>query len=435
MRKFKRLLLLCCLILCLFGCKKEETADITNEKKLDTELDDTHTKESESDNKSTDSKETVIEPQEVVQLTPSETSEATEKPKPTDVPEEELSEEEKKNQEMEIWIENRIAAMTLEQQVAQLFIVGNYEGVDQNTYPVGGFIYFDSDLTSAEQTKNMLENAKENSQAMVGITAFTAVDEEGGTVTRVAGNPAFELEDPGNMADLGSTGDTALVKQTMEEMGFYLHQLGFNVDFAPVADVSTDISNSSTNKRSFSSDPQTAAEMVKAAVEGLHAGGVCAAAKHFPGLGYTSVDSHEATTTTNRTLEEMYTSELIPFQSAIEANVEFIMVGHVTAPNVDSSGVPATMSSTLIDGVLREELGYDGIVVTDAMNMGAVVNLYGSGEAAVQAILAGADIILMPADFYSAYGAVLDAVNNGTISQERLQESLRRILTVKYHLQ
>lgn len=401
------------LAFCMAGCREK---DMENE---------TAAAGREAEKTPPEEKTGLITPEEVPQIVL-----VPEKQEPA--PQTEPTEEEKRQLEMEQWVEEQISSMAIEQQVAQLFFVGNYVGVDQSVYPVGGLIYFENDLQNPEQTRAMLQQARQTSQSVTGVTVFTAVDEEGGSVTRVAGNPAFELEDPGNMADLGSSGDTELVQSTMKQMGTYLKELGFDTDFAPVADISTEISNYYTKLRSFSGEPQTASDMVTAAIGGLHEGGIGTAAKHFPGLGHTSEDSHEGKTVTTRTLEEMQQCELLPFQAAIDAGTDFVMVGHVSAVNVDTSGVPATLSPVMVDGILREQMGYDGIVITDAMNMGAIVNQYSSGEAAVKAILAGVDMILMPADFESAYNAVLSAVTDGTISQERLQQSLRRILTVKY---
>lgn len=353
---------------------------------------------------------------------------------PTAAPVEQRTQADMESRRVESGIERWIATAPVEHQVAQLFMVPNSLGLNLSEYPVGGIIYFEEDLVSPEQTRQMLQAAVRESSAAVGIPVFTGVDEEGGIVNRISKNPAFGMSDPGNMADLGAAGDTELVRRTMENMGAQLYQLGFNVDFAPVADVSMDGSGADIKKRSFSSDANQAADMVRAAVEGLQSSGVCAAAKHFPGLGGTSTDTHDGTAVTGRTLEEMTVSEFLPFQAAIEAGSKFIMAGHISAVNLDESGMPASMSPTVLTQILRQQLGYEGIVITDAMNMGAIVDHYGSGEAAMQAIAAGADMILMPYDFYGARNTVLEAVQNGTISQERLHESLRRILRVKYSL-
>lgn len=234
------------------------------------------------------------------------------------------------------------------------------------------------------------------------------------------------------MADLGAAGDRALIRDTMAYLGKNIKELGFNVDFAPVADVRTSISSSDVLDRAFSDDPAMAAELVTAAIEGLHGVGVCSTAKHFPGLGGTSIDTHEDRAVTEKTLEELQSSDFIPFQAAIDAGTEFIMVGHASAVNVDPEGLPSSVSKTMITDILRNQLGYQGIIVTDAMNMGAIANYYSSGEAAIKALSAGADMILMPYNFSSAYETLLDAVENGTITEARIDESLRRILKVKY---
>lgn len=358
------------------------------------------------------------------------TLEVTAAPEPTPT----LSEEEQKCILMEQQVAQWISSMTLEQKVAQLFIVEKGIGIDFETYPVSGFIYFRSDLQSPEQTKELLTGAMNKSMNLLKIPIFNAVDEEGGTVTRIAGRDAFGVDNPGNMADLGEKADSDLIRDAMAYLGSNIKQLGFNVDFAPVADVRSAVSSSDVVNRAFSDNPNVAAEMVKAAIEGLQGVGVCSTAKHFPGLGDTSIDTHEDRAITDKSLEELLEIDFLPFQAAIEAGTEFIMVGHASAVNVDPDGLPSSISRTMITEVLRNQLGYEGIIITDAMNMGAIANYYSSGEAAVKAILAGADIVLMPYNFYGAYEGIMEAVNCGEISEERINESLERILTVKYAL-
>lgn len=353
---------------------------------------------------------------------------ATPEPTPT------LSEEEQQRILMEERVAQWICSMTLEQKVAQLFIVEKGIGIDFDEYPVAGFIYFRSDLEEPEQTKELLTSAMNKSMNLLNLPIFNAVDEEGGIVTRIAGRDAFGVNNPGNMADLGEKGDSALIRNTMAYLGSNIKKLGFNVDFAPVADVRSTVSSSDVVNRAFSDNPNLTAEMVKAAIDGLHGVGVCSTAKHFPGLGDTSIDTHENRAITDKSLEELMENDLIPFKAAINAGTEFIMVGHASAVNVDPDGLPSSISKTIIIDVLRNQLGYEGIVITDAMNMGAIANYYSSGEAAVKAILAGADIVLMPYNFYGAYEGIMEAINGGEISEERINESLERILSVKYTL-
>ena len=271
-------------------------------------------------------------------------------------------------------------------------------------------------LESESQVREMLENVQTYSRERLGLPVFTGVDEEGGTVTRIGGRGNFDVPWVGDMRDVGSTGDSALAYETGVTLGTYLRDLGFNVDFAPDADVLSNPENEVVRYRSFGSDPALVAEMAAAELKGLKEQGVLGCYKHFPGHGATAGDTHAGYAYTDKTLEELMSCELIPFQRGVEEGVSMIMAGHISLPSVVGDDTPASLSSTMITEVLRGQMGYDGIVITDAMNMGAISQSYSSGEAAVRAILAGADMILMPGDFSSAYAGVLEAVENQTIS-------------------
>lgn len=337
-------------------------------------------------------------------------------------------------------VEESVAGMTLEQKVAGLFFVTPEQltGVGQAVqagegtqealakWPVGGLVYFKQNIQSEEQLKEMLANTVSYSSFPI----FLGVDEEGGSVARVA--DALGLENVGPMADIGSTGDVQAAYAANQTIGTYLSSYGFNVDFAPIADVLTNPDNTVIGDRAFSDDPQTAADMVAGAVEGLQSAGVSACLKHFPGHGDTAGDSHTGAAETDRTKEEMAAAEFLPFQSGIEAGADMVMVGHISAPNLTGGEkVPASLSEEIITGILRSELGYDGIIITDAMNMAAVTDYYEADVAAIMALKAGADMILMPEDFQQAYEGVLQAVQDGTVSQERVDDSLKRIYRVK----
>lgn len=342
-------------------------------------------------------------------------------------------------------VEELIERMTVEQKVAQLFFVlpDSLSQVSQTTqvgeltasafrqYPVGGIVYMENQILSEEQLTDMNQEFCRLSQEILGVDPFLAVDEEGGSVTRIAGNPAFPVTDVGDMADVGSTRDPNQAYQVGVTLGTYLHQYGFNLDFAPVADVLTNPSNTVVSRRSFGSEPELVADMVAAEVRGLGENSIRSALKHFPGHGATAEDSHEGFAYANRSLEQLRSCELLPFQAGIDAGADFVMVGHLCYPQIDESGEPASISSWAVTQLLKEEMGFTGVAITDAMNMGAIANHYSSAEAAVRAVQAGIDMILMPADFISAYNGVLEAVNNGSISQERLNDALTRILTVK----
>ncbi|MBQ7839988.1 MAG: beta-N-acetylhexosaminidase [Lachnospiraceae bacterium] len=337
-------------------------------------------------------------------------------------------------------VEESVNSMTLEQKVAGLFFVTPEQitGVSQAVqagegtkeallkYPVGGLIYFKQNIQSEEQIKEMLANTVSYSTFPI----FLGVDEEGGKVARVA--DALNLENVGPMADIGSTNDSQAAYTANETIGKYLASYGFNVDFAPVADVLTNSENAVIGDRAFSSDAETAAQMVASAVEGLQSTGVSACIKHFPGHGDTACDSHTGAAQTDRTRAEMDAAEFLPFKSGIEAGTEMIMVGHISAPKLtNGEKVPASLSEEIITGILRSELGYDGIVITDAMNMAAITDYYQADVAAITALKAGADMVLMPENFEVAYEGVLKAVQDGTISEERVNDSLKRIYKVK----
>lgn len=343
-------------------------------------------------------------------------------------------------------VDERIGAMTLEQKVAQLFIVtpeALVEGVSQVTqagdmtregvtaHPVGGIVYFAQNLLDPEQTTTTLANVKQFYADAGNVAPFIAVDEEGGTVVRVADNEAFGAQDVGDASALGSAGDTEAAKRAAEQIADYLMPLGFNLDFAPVADVVDPLRSDTMGLRSFSSDAAVAADMVRAEVEGFRDKKMLCCAKHFPGIGAAAGDSHEGAITIEATNEELETVDLVPFRAAIEAGVPMIMVGHVSLPNIVGDSTPAPLSSAVVQGMLRDSLGYTGIIVTDSLSMGAITDYYTPAEAAVAALKAGCDIPLMPERLDEAYQGVLSAVQVGELTEERLDESLTRILTAK----
>ena len=338
-----------------------------------------------------------------------------------------------------------VAGMTLEQKIAQMFVItpealtgypnvtaaGDTTKTCYQQKPVGGIIYMEENLLGSEQTTKMLTDMQAIAKEITGLPAFLSVDEEGGTVTRIAKNEAFGVNDVGNMSEIGASGDTAKAGQAGVTLGTYLKALGFNVDFAPVADVLTNPDNTVIGTRSFGSDPQTVADMVSAELQGLQSQGVYGVVKHFPGHGGTAGDSHEAAVTLDKSLEDLMATELVPFERAVQDGVSFVMVGHISVPSVVGDDTPASLSQMMVSNVLREQLGYDGIVITDALNMGAVTDNYTSDQAAVLAVNAGVDMLLMPQDYEAAYNGLLAAVQDGTISEERIDESVVRIVRVK----
>ncbi|NLL77318.1 MAG: beta-N-acetylhexosaminidase [Clostridiales bacterium] len=356
-------------------------------------------------------------------------------------PESEVEEPAEEVDWLEEMVETCIAEMPLEDKVAGLFVVTPeaLAGVDKaikagdgtkealNQYAVGGLIYFSQNIQDEEQLKGMLSNTA----SMSKYPLFLGVDEEGGSV-RSVGESKIEVPEIGDMADIGASGDTMEAYNAGSTIASYLYELGFNVDFAPVADVATDPENSIIGSRSFGSDSTAVGDMVSSMVSGIQDTGVSSCLKHFPGIGSTTEDTHKGMATTEKSLEDMKASDFIPFQSGIEAGADFVMVSHVSAPGLVGDNTPCSMSDKVITDILRNELGYNGIVITDAMDMAAVTEYYASDEAAITAIKAGADMILMPEDFQAAYDGVLTAVKDGVIAEERINESLKRIYRVKY---
>ncbi|MDE6603888.1 MAG: beta-N-acetylhexosaminidase [Lachnospiraceae bacterium] len=334
--------------------------------------------------------------------------------------------------------ESYYSEMSIENKVAGLFMVtpeaitgvrtatqagdGTQEALNQ--YAVGGLIYFGQNILDKEQITGMLANTA----SMSNYPIFLAVDEEGGDVSRVA-NSKVEVTEVDDMASVGAGGDASLAAEAGETIGSYLKEIGFNVDFAPVADVAGE--GSALGNRSFGSDPQMVGEMVASAVGGIEGTGVSACLKHFPGLGSTSEDTHDGRVEITKSIDEMRASDFVPFSAGIGAGVDFVMVSHATAPALDEDNVPSSLSKKVITDILRGELGFEGVVITDALDMTAITDYYTPEEAAVMALEAGADMLLMPEDFEKAYEAVLAAVQEGTISEERINESLNRIYRVK----
>ena len=342
-----------------------------------------------------------------------------------------------------------VSGMSLEDKVAQMFVItpealtgyasvtaaGDTTKAAYESRPVGGLIYMADNLLSTEQTTEMLTNMQNIAMERTGLPVFLSVDEEGGTVARVAKNDAFGVTDVGNMSDIGATGDAQNAYNAGVTIGTYLKQLGFNVDYAPVADVLTNPDNTVIGTRSFGSDASVVADMVTKELEGLSSQGVFGVVKHFPGHGGVSGDSHDGAVTLDKSLEELMQTEFVPFQKAVENGVSFVMVGHISVPQVVGDNTPASLSQMMVSNVLREQLGYQGIVITDAMNMGAITGSYTADQAAVMAVNAGVDMILMPQDYETAYNGLLQAVQDGTITEDRINESVTRIVKVKLQMQ
>lgn len=331
--------------------------------------------------------------------------------------------------------------MTLDEKIGQLFIVNpeQIDGYDETVttyddtmdkilakYPVGGIIQMTANVVDPEQITAL--NKKLNKISKYPL--FIAVDEEGGEVARIGQNENFDVTRYTSMYDIGDTGDTDQAKQVGVTVGSYLKTYGFNTDFAPDADVYTNPDNTVIGTRAFSSDPQTAADMVSACIDGFHKNGIITAIKHFPGHGDTTGDTHEGAVTNDKSWEELMECELIPFMQNLD-NTDMVMVSHITLTSVTDDGLPASISKQVITDKLRNELGYEGVIITDSLSMKAVSDDNSPAQAAVKAVDAGADLLLMPGNLKEAFNGIKKAVKNGDISEERLNESVMRILNLK----
>ena len=276
-------------------------------------------------------------------------------------------------------------------------------------YPVGGVILYAWNIKDETQLSRFISQIRAlNGQPLL------CIDEEGGRVARIANNDNFAVKNYESMEAIGATGDPQNAYECGNTIGTYLKHYGFDIDFAPVSD-----------------DPNVAAPMVTNYLQGLKDAGITGCIKHFPGHGDTQADTHFGYAQSLKTWEEMKNCEMITFKAGIQWGCQLIMTAHIAAPNVTGSDIPSTMSSVILQNKLRGELGYQNIIITDAISMGAITNQYSNAEAAVGSIMAGADIVLDPRSYVEAFDAVFNAVNNGTITEERINQSVRRVLKLK----
>ena len=347
-------------------------------------------------------------------------------------------------------VERILQQLTLEEKVGQLLMpvlagvqatdVGNAEaalnrqisGMDQpvdivDAFNLGGVLYLEANVESAEQVREFSRDLQTVATDSNGLGLLVAVDQEGGRVNRITDQvTVFPAA-----SDLA--GDVDAVTEASYVTGQQLQRQGINVVLAPVADVVVPGRPGFIGDRSFGADPEIVAEMVSGSVNGLQQAGVAAAVKHWPGHGATGTDSHLRLPEldVDRTMWEE--RERPPFDAAIASDVAIVVVGHLAVPGLDDTGTPATLSEVIIDDLLRQEMGFDGVVMTDALNMGAV-GQFDEGQIAVDAILAGADILLVPPDLAAAYESLIEAAESEVLGPDRLDESIGRILTLKQKL-
>lgn len=348
-------------------------------------------------------------------------------------------------------IEKQLQQMTLQEKVGQMFII-RPEALDPEAfynsptdlktislqavndrmretaakYPMGGIILFSNNIKDPAQLHAFVGDLK-----AMPSHPLLCIDEEGGIVARLANNKAFHLPKFANMTQLAASGKTKDVTEAASAIGEYLAQYGFDIDFAPVADVNTNPRNIVIGPRAFSTDPDIAATMVKAYLKGLQKNGVLGCLKHFPGHGDTTADSHFGYAMSRKSWDEIRDCEMIPFKAGINAGAKLVMTAHISLPNVTGSNTPSTLSSLVLQDKLRGELGFDGVIITDAMEMGAIIRQYPVEDACIAAIKAGVDILLCVREYPRVFDSVVAAVHRGEISESRIDESVRRILKLR----
>ena len=366
-------------------------------------------------------------------------------------------------------IKDIIDKMTLEQKVAQLFVVSpeTLTGVDSvqyagdmtyqalQDYPVGGIVFAKDNIDSSSQFGTMTDNLQSYSEDISGLPLFLAAAEEGGSASVLGNNDNLDeyyensYSDDGSdyssssansvhsgapsMSEIGRKDDSTNAYEAGKSIGSLMSAYGLNLDLAPVADV---LSGNSTGigDRTFGTDVQTVSDMALEVIRGIQEEDVNAAMKYFPGYGAAS-SNMSGFPVINSSLDELKKKEFLPYSNAIAQGMDFVMVGHISVPNVTGDDTPASLSEKMISEVLRKDLGFKGIVMTDYLNDKTIVKNYGAADAAVKAIQAGADLLLEPDDLEAAYEGVLKAVKKGDITEDRLDESIYRILRVKLSMQ
>lgn len=341
----------------------------------------------------------------------------------------------KQNETIDI-IKEEIESMTLDEKIGQIITVG-IDGYTINDKTkelivdkkVGGIILFKDNINDSNQLLQLINNIKDiNSKNKIPL--FISIDEEGGRVSRL---PKEIKKLPSNEV-IGNINDKELAYDIGKTIGYSLKSFGFNMDFTPVLDINSNSKNTVIGDRSFSSNKNIVANLGVSEINGFKSRNIISVAKHFPGHGDTDIDSHYKLPIINKTLDELKEVEFVPFKNAIEENVPSIMVSHILLPEIDDIN-PASMSKTIITDILRKNLKFDGLIVTDDMTMGAITNNFDISEACIKSINAGADLLLICHGYETEVDVInniKDAVDKGIISIDRINESVYRILSLKY---
>lgn len=326
-----------------------------------------------------------------------------------------------------------VAGMTLEQKAGQVIVAG-YHGTDAprdlvRRYHLGGVIVMGDNIRSVDQLRAVNRSLQQEARRQGREwPLIISVDQEGGTVARVQDGVT---EFPTYMT-LGAAGDPELARRVARASGTELRALGFTMVFAPDADVTVGPSDPTIGSRSAGSDPELVARIVQGSLRGYAEAGIIAVPKHFPGHGSVPADSHTSLPVQRASLELLSSRDLVPFQAAVAAGAGAVMVAHIDVRAVDP-GTPSSLSSAVITQLLRERLGFSGVVVTDALQMAGAAEEHGSAEAGVRALLAGADILLLPDDAAALHAALVRAVRTGRVPHDRLDEAAARTVALMLH--
>lgn len=333
--------------------------------------------------------------------------------------------------------------MSLKQKIGQLFMVSVYSldssGSKSQTkvttamkktmkkYPVGGILLFSKNVESEKQLKQLTQDLQNASH----VPLFIAADEEGGTVSRIASKLPDSVTQYPQAREIGETYTDQQIAKMGKEQSKQLKALGINMNLAPVADVLSNEDNTEIGNRSFGSDAKEVASIVKTLVKSMQKQQISATLKHFPGSGDALGDTHRGAVETKQTIQELRKKEFLPFESGMNADADAVMVSHLILTNVTDEKEPCSLSERVISDILRDEMEYDGLILTDAMNMNSITDNYSSGEAAVKAVKAGVNIVVMPEDLGHAFKAVKSAVKNGKIKESVVDKAVRRIIYTK----
>lgn len=331
--------------------------------------------------------------------------------------------------------ENRLKEMTIEEKIGQMLIIfysstavdETLTGVIEDIQP-GGFIIFDHNIDNKAQLIEFTGALQELSR----IPIFISIDQEGGLVQRLKSKNDLEITRIPPMLEIGQTGDRQLAYETGKTIGEELSRFGINMNFAPVIDIFSNPNNTVIGNRAFGSETGLVSEMGISLANGLSDSNVIPVYKHFPGHGDTDEDSHFVLPVIRKSLDELMELELIPFIDAIQNDAAVIMIGHLALPEVTGDNIPASLSGQIINGLLRGQLGFDGVVITDAVNMAALADNYTTKEICIKAINAGVDLILMPVTSRTAMSGILEGLEEGLITADQIDTAVKRILTLKY---